>query len=128
MARITPATTAAPDPEESPTLGPLSSPAHLTGTPPSASLAGSPLCGHSPMMHHFFKSAAEPHRKSGTTLPVAQSAIIVARGPMLVPKKWRFGVNTATKTCPNWYKRLDPALNNKGRSLLSPFQSNQGHH
>ena len=44
---------------------------------------------------------------------------------MSAPKRLSLGVNTALhgamKMCLNWYGRLDPALNNKGRDLLAPL-------
>ena len=67
-----------------------------------------------------------PHRKSGTTLLVAHSAVIVTRGPRLILKRSRLGLNAALhrlmRTCPNWSQKLGPALNNnKGRNLPAPF-------
>ena len=75
----------------------------------------------------LLSSLPAPHRKSRTVLPAAY-LIIATRWPMLTPKRLRLGTNTALhrvmRICPNWYWRLDPALNNEGSNLLAPFQSN----
>ena len=86
---------------------------------------GTPLWGA-----HFLSPLPALCRKNGTILPVASLVLIMVRGPTFVPQRQRLGVSTAwcrvMKSYPNWYWRLDPALNTEGENLLAPFQSNQG--
>ena len=121
-------TTTVPKLEDSQAPDPSDSPACQTGTPLlwMHPLLDIPFNGTPPQLGaHLLDSLPAPHRESGTTLQAVPSMTNVISRPMLTPRRLRSRANTALhrvmKTHPNWYWRLGPALNHKGRNLPVPL-------
>ena len=111
--------------------GLMSSPAHLTETPPPIIplLPDLPFVGtlSGPVGHLFFESTASPSQKKWEHSPSSSLCDYHGKkthvGSPEVNVRSEHSSTWGDKTCPNWYQRLDPAL-----TLLAPFQSNQSHH
>ena len=102
-----------------PTLGPSSSPAHLTETHPPIVplLLDLPFVGTPPMGCPFFESTAGLFaEKVGPCSPSSSFGNHHAvRGHMFCSpeaevRSEHSSVHGVMKTCPNWYHRLDPVL------------------
>ena len=125
-------TTTVPKPEGSQAPDPSDSPAHQTETQPPLvpPLLDIPFVCTPPVGHPFAGLIVGPTQKKWDCPPVAHSVINATSKPMSLPKRSRLVVNTALhramRTCLNWHWRIGPALNHKGRTYQSPFQSNQG--
>ena len=81
--------------EKPPNPRPPSSPACLMETPPPIVLLllNITSVGTPPWGTHFSSPLLALHRKNGTILPVAASAIIRVRGPASIPQRHHCGAN-----------------------------------